>query len=242
MLAGRVSPREACAMPGAGNNPLLAAFLGLLPTTSVERQEAILRRALQQVLADPDDQPSRPLVARSPTISTVDSEDWLSLKPRLRAELELRGMSLVDLAKDADIPLATVQKVLSPKGLVPGRLIADRMQAWLDSRAAQTGADQAVDQTAMSVAQDKTPAPSRTVGNGHAPASGIGARPLAGRLTESERERLAGFASFTEERELRRALGLTSSVIDQAIAGAELPAEAIERIANFLAAQGDGIG
>jgi hypothetical protein len=208
-------------------NPLLAAFLGLLPMAAPERQEAILRRALQQVLADPDDQPSRPLVARSPTISTVDSEDWAILKPRLRAELELREMSLADLAKDAGIPLATVQKVLSPKGLVPGRLIADRMQAWLDSRAESVAPPAAVSAAG--------PPPSRTVGNGHAPASGIGAHALAGRLTVEQAAKLSGYTSLMSDRRVRETLGLTPSLLAQALARKPVPGEVVARLVDALA-------
>ncbi len=37
-----------------------------------------------------------------------------------------------------------------------------------------------------------------------------------------------------DERAIRRALGMTEEVVDQALAGQELPGEAIERLVNFL--------
>jgi hypothetical protein len=42
-----------------------------------------------------------------------------------------------------------------------------------------------------------------------------------------------------DERAIRRALGMTEEVVDQALAGQELPGEAIERLVNFLE---DGAG
>ncbi|HXC11551.1 MAG TPA: hypothetical protein VNV39_01775 [Stellaceae bacterium] len=117
---------------------LAAAFNSLIEHASPERQEAILRRALLQVLGDHDEHPaSRLLASRSPSISAIDSDDWAALKPQIRAELDLAGMSLADLARDAGVPLSTVQKTLSPHGLTPGRLIADKLAAWLDTRAAE---------------------------------------------------------------------------------------------------------
>jgi lambda repressor-like predicted transcriptional regulator len=207
-------------------NPLLAAFLGLLPMAAPERQEAILRRALQQVLADPEDQPSRPLVARSPAISAVDRGDWAALKPRIRAELDLAGMSMSGLAEATGIAVSSLQKTLSPAGLVPGRLISDKLQAWLDARA-----------EAAPATETTTPAaPIGTAGNGHAPATTAnGARY---KLTSAERQELADRLPLIDP---RRDLGLSHEAAQRAADGAVMPSEVIARVVDFLAAsRGNG--
>jgi hypothetical protein len=55
------------------------------------------------------------------------------------------------------------------------------------------------------------------------------------RLSEQQRDRLSGFVSLTEPRELRRLLGMTPELIGQAVAGRELPGEVVARITAFLA-------
>jgi lambda repressor-like predicted transcriptional regulator len=205
------------AVSDTDDNPLLTALVNLLPLAPPERQEAILRRALQQVLADPEDHPSRPLVARSPTISTVDSADWAILKPRLRAELDLRGLSLADLARDAGIPLATVQKVLSPKGLVPGRLIASTLSAWLAGRTETANGQE--------VAASDSGAYARAV----APTTNTNA--ARHKLTDDERQRLADRLPLINP---RVDLGMTAETARKACDGAILPSEVVARVVSFL--------
>ena len=54
-------------------------------------------------------------------------------EPRIRGELELRGISMGVLAQESGLPRSTLEKVLSPKGAAPGRLIAEKLAAWLDA-------------------------------------------------------------------------------------------------------------
>jgi hypothetical protein len=159
----------------------------------------------------------------------------------------LLGISLSELATEAGVPLSTVQKVLSPAGTTPGKLIADRLAAWL-TRAAEIPKG-ATGRTAVSAgngvavvkiaSRDTTPPPLPPSPPPSSSSSSNGRAALApNRLSPRQRDTLAGFVALTEARELRRALGMSEELIGQAVAGCELPAEAIARIAAFL----DGAG
>ena len=209
------------AVPTPDDNPLLTALVNLLPLAPPERQEAILRRALQQVLADPEEHPSRPLVPRSPSISTADSADWSALKPRVRAELSLHNMSLGDLSQASNIPRGTLEKVLSPKGSTPGRLIADQLAAWLSARTEPA-------RVPLSAETTTSAAPIGTAGNGHASASDR----ARFKLSDGERQELANRLPLIDA---RSDLGMTRETAQRAVNGAVLPAEVIARIVDFLA-------
>lgn len=149
--------------------------------------------------------------------SKKDPEAWVPVREQLRAAMQARGMTNDDLAAELGLSVSAVQKASGLNGPVPSSDVIARVQRWLASRD--------VENTRPAAAA-----------NGHV----VERRPHAGRLSEHDRERLAAHAQFTDERELRRTLGLTSAVIDQAIAGREVPSEVAERITGWLAAQGNG--
>jgi hypothetical protein len=156
--------------------------------------------------------------SRSPgRISHKDVEGWARIRTRLRQAMADDKLTARRLGEQLELSESSIDKATSPSGRPPSNDIIARVQQWLTSRDAEN-----------------TRPPAAV--NGHV----VERRSHAGRLSEVERERLAAHVQFTAERELRQALGLTSLIITQAISGAELPAEAIERIANFLAAQGNG--
>lgn len=203
---------------------LRAAFNALISSTEPAKAEAVLKRSLLLLLSGDhhDDALSRPLAPRSPSISNADGAAWAILKVQIRTYLDLHGMTLGDLSQASNIPRGTLEKVLSPKGSTPGRLIADTLSAWLATRA-----------PAMDIAPE-APAPAA---NGHAV---VERRPHAGRLTQQQIEALTNHLSLMDERAVRKSLGLTLEVLDQAVAGAEVPAEVVERIATFLNGEDNG--
>ena len=62
------------------------------------------------------------------------------------------------------------------------------------------------------------------------------------RLTPRQRDQLAGYVSLMDERAMRRALGMTSELLDQALTGRALPPEAVERCVAFLDDGATGLG
>ena len=152
-------------------------------------------------------------------VSTKDPDAWAQTRDRLRRAMAADKLTAMQLGQLLELSESAIDKCAAPNGPVPSNDIIARVQRWLTSRDTEN--------TRPPVAV-----------NGHA----VDRRPHGGRLSEAERERLAAYAQFTDERELRRTLGLTSAVIDQAIAGREVPSEAAERITGWLAAQGNGAG
>lgn len=209
---------------------LKVAFDAVLSTVLPARRELVLRRALVQLLADAEPGPNRALVPRSPAITTVDIEAWAVTKARVRAEIELQKMSLSRLAEATAIPLSTIQHVLSPKGTIPGRLIAEKLQAWLVSR--ENGENDQAEEN------DLLDDPSVKPGNGAHPPSGNGASPtdtgVAGRLSIEQRERLAACVSLMDRREMRDVIGLSEDAIGRAISGECLDAAILARLVHFL--------
>lgn len=150
-------------------------------------------------------------------VSTKDATAWAGIRDRLRRAMAADKLTAMQLGQLLELSESAIDKCSAPNGWVPSAAIAAKVEAWIVSRT-------------------ESVAPAAV--NGHAaPAE---RRPHAGRLSEHDRERLAAHAQFTDERELRRTLGLTSAVIDQAIAGREVPSEVAERITGWLAAQGNG--
>ena len=227
---------------------LAAAFNALLDVASPAQQERVLRLAVRQMLAADDN--ARSLLARSPVISPVDRDGWAVLKPEIRTRLQTSGMTIADLADTSGIAKKTLDKVLSPRGKAPGRLIADRLAAWLETRGAgipRAEPEQAAVPSSNGVAaikpasRDTTaspspppPSPSPSASSSASSSNGHAALPAPNRLTGAQREKLAGFVALTAPKELRGALGLTAELIGQAVAGRELPGEAVARIAVFL--------
>ena len=226
---------------------LAAAFNALLDVASPAQQERVLRLAVRQMLAADDN--ARSLVARSPVISPVDRDGWAVLKPEMRTRLQTSGMTIADLA-DAGIAKKSLDKVLSPREKRTGPV--DRRQArglarnprHRDPRAEP---EQAAVPSSNGVAaikpacRDPTaspspppPSPSPSASSSAWSSNGHAALPAPNRLTRARREKLAGFIALTAPKELRGALGLTAELIGQAVAGRELPGEAVARIAVFL--------
>jgi hypothetical protein len=146
-------------------------------------------------------------------VSTKDAAAWTQIRRRLREAMAADKLTARQLGEQLELSESAIDKCAAPNGPVPSNDIIARVQRWLTSR------------------DTENTRPPAAV-NGHV----VDRRPHGGRLSEVERERLAAHVQFTAERELRQALGLTSLIITQAISGAELPAEAIERITGFLEA------
>jgi len=85
-------------------------------------------------LLGPSPGPARSLTERSPPVTAFDTEVWAQIKTRVRSELQLRGTSLGVLAEETDLSRNTFEKVLSPKGVTPGRLVAEKLERWLSDR------------------------------------------------------------------------------------------------------------
>jgi hypothetical protein len=200
------------------------------------------------------DEAPRPLAPRSPAISDGDTEAWAILKPRIRAELELRALRLAQLAAETAIPLSTLQHGLSPAGPAPGRLVAEKLQAWLAGQRALAEAssgesvspssDPKVSRPQTPLLRSKSPpspakptasrpngCPAPAAGNGHARA---GALP-ATRLGAQQRAQLA----LLLERDPGRLRRVASPELAQRLcAGGEAAAEIVQRVSAWLVEDG----
>jgi hypothetical protein len=87
---------------------LTSAFVQLLPTVEADRAEKVLRSGIAALVARDD----RRLISRSPPIAGADIAAW----DRLKAEIRATGVKLVDLAREIEMPLPSLQKTLSPQG------------------------------------------------------------------------------------------------------------------------------
>jgi len=204
---------------------LLMAFNAVLSTVSPERRELVLRHSIRLLLEDRKPSPTRPLPApRSPAITTMDTEAWAILKTRVRDELKLRQLSLGDLAAATGIPRSTLEKTLSPKGVTPGRLVAEKLEAWLATQSSKSS-------PAISATAETAKVPARMsddrIGSN-------GADHRVDQLNIEQPERLAGCVSMMDRRELHAATGIGEDVIAQAISGESLDAATVTRLAGFL--------
>jgi hypothetical protein len=162
-------------------------------------------------------------IARLGPVSTKAPERWDRLRPQLRAivERDRKGGRLA-IAAGLGISPQTVARIIGLGSVGPGVSVVERAEAWLER----------ISGSAEAAALSSPPAKAAT--RDTPPASGNGVHHSAGRLDQAERERLAALAQF-DERELRQNLGFSPVLLDQVIAGAELPIEAIDRCRSFLA-------
>jgi hypothetical protein len=235
---------------------LQTAFASLLPVVDPARGEAVLRRAIVGLLAD-DGSAGRPLDGRSPPISTGDAETWRTdLRPRIRTQLDLAGMSLGDLANATGLNRSTLEKCLSPNGVTPGALLAGKLEAWLAGQSAAPEPEPApITETGNTppagpnmggavarrdAGNGRGPAPLPPGTNGHqrpAPTACNGAVPGArgGRLDPEQRARLQALAERRGDNSLLTALGLSSEVLSAALIGRDIAPAAVEKVTAYLA-------
>jgi hypothetical protein len=189
---------------------LREAFLSLLPTATADRAALVLRKAIAGLVVIAE---NHALAVRGPPVDGDDLAAWHDLKARLRDS----GVGNAEIARQLDMSKSSINQVLAPNATrAPSRSTFEKLSGWLDAQEAEP----------EPVATPE-PAPLRVI-NGH-----VG----PGRLSIEQRDKLAGFAQLDEQM-IRRDLGMTRELMGRAIAGAEMPGEAVERITAFLATAG----
>ena len=182
----------------------------LVPVLPPPRVVPALQRALRDLLAEEPPPATASGTTpqpskRSRTRGAGNIEAWTALRTRLLAVLAERGLTRRQLADQVAIRHKTLRSSLWPSGRPPGRANLEKLQQWLDARQA-------------------TEATRTTAGNGSDHRT---------RLTDSERERLAGYAEL-DERAVRKTIGVTHDVVSAAVAGESLAPELISRLVGFL--------
>ena len=119
-----------------------------------------------------------------------------------------RGLSRRALADGLGIRHTTLRASFLPRGRAPSKANIARIRAWLEATEQEKAAAKA--------------------DNGNA------ATPWAAyRLTDAQRERLAGYAEL-DERVVRKTVGVAPDIISAAVAGESLAPELISRLVGFL--------
>jgi hypothetical protein len=211
-----------------GIDALTAAFMALLPLAAPERAERVLRHGIAALVASDD----RPLVSRSPPIAEADVAAW----DRIKAEVRGSGVKLVDLARAIDVPVASLQKTLSPAGRPGGRILYDKLAAWLAAPARSEGRGAPEAGEGITLADENAPAAHRPPDEAASrpPPTPPAPPPGPRRLTADERTQLRAAFGGLDDRALRRALNCSGDLFSRALVGAELPGEVVARLVGAL--------
>ena len=121
-------------MHDEGESALVTAFTALLRDAPTERAEHALRVAIKALV----DTPRGRLGNRSPMVSSQDQQRWAELKPKLRVHLTTSKIGMSAVAREANLPVSTVQRSLSPAGPTPGRAISQLLGRWLTTQSSKS--------------------------------------------------------------------------------------------------------